>query len=138
MIRSTDAPARTAEDAGKTHTNTIGTADLLPRATEAGALSRAPANSRPVADHHAGRAFYSSAGAASVRHTRADSPGERHGTVAHRKRTHCLTEAQRREMVRMWRNGASSSVVAAQFGVHEAYVRKAGARAGIRKRELRA
>lgn len=62
---------------------TIGNADLLPRATEAGeGFSRAPANSRPAADHHAGRAFYSSAGAASVRHTRADSPGERHGTVA--------------------------------------------------------
>ena len=63
---------------------TIGNADLLPRATEAGeGFSRSsPANSRPVADHHAGRAFYSSAGAASVRHTRADSPGERQGTVA--------------------------------------------------------
>lgn len=47
-----------------------------------------------------------------------------------------LSLGQRRRMVAAWVKGATAEELADRYGVHPAYVRKAAARAGFRKREV--
>lgn len=59
-------------------------------------------------------------------------------TIQEHRRSHTLTAAQRTKMVRLWSEGIKADVLAKEFDVHPAYVRKAARRAGIRKNVARA
>lgn len=52
-------------------------------------------------------------------------------TLYANRRTYALSDAQRKSLVRRYKDGENSAYLATVFGVHPDYVRVAGRRAGV-------